>query len=375
MTKTPVKILCDTPTIRSAVSGDKIFSIDKQYNFNSMFDMKTGFYMRSGIMVDGKDSGKDAFMGSMPELLDLGIMGKCLSKNVCKAGKIDCYQSGSLKEEPHMSLEMFSKIITECKGKVFSVALGGRGNPDQHPHFREFMKLCRENYIAPSYTTSGIGLTDEAVQITKDFAGAVAISWQRQPHTLVALDKFISQKITTNIHYVLSNKTIDELIMLIKEDKIPKGINALIILNYKNIGQGDVSNVITGNEPNLKELFSVLDSKLNFRVGFDSCSCQFVGKFMKNVDSKSVMSCDSGCNSAYVNPYGIMTVCSFDQSLTYGVDLNTHTVEEAWNSLQFELFRDKQRFGLASGKCQSCSHHINVCKPCAVVPDINTCGE
>jgi radical SAM protein with 4Fe4S-binding SPASM domain len=237
------------------------------------------------------------------------------------------------------------------------------------------MKLCRDNYIAPSYTTSGIGLSDESVRITKEFAGAVAVSWQRQPHTFSAINKFLSEKITTNIHFVLSNKTIDELINIIKENKIPAGINALIILNYKNIGQGDVSNVITGNEPNLKELFTLLDNKLKFQVGFDSCSCQFVGKFMKNVSTQSVSSCDSGCHSAYISPSGIMTVCSFDQKQTYGVDLKTHTVEEAWNSLQFEMFRDKQRNGLVSGKCKTCKHHIDVCKPCILVPDINICDR
>jgi radical SAM protein with 4Fe4S-binding SPASM domain len=163
--------------------------------------------------------------------------------------------------------------------------------------------------------------------------------------------------------------------MLIKENKIPKGINALILLNYKNIGQGDVSNVITGNEPNLKELFSLLDSKLDYRIGLDSCSCQFVGKFMKNVASQSVASCDSGVFSAYISPSGIFTPCSFDQAQAYGIDLNTHTVEEAWNSLQFEIFRDKQRNGLESGKCKSCEHHIDVCKPCVLVPDINICAR
>jgi radical SAM protein with 4Fe4S-binding SPASM domain len=311
----------------------------------------------------------------MPNLLDIGIMGFCNSKGICKAGGIDCYQSGFTKEEPHMTLEMFSKIITECRGKVFSVALGGRGNPDQHPHFKEMMKLCRDNYIAPSYTTSGIGLTDAGIQVTKEFAGAVAVSWQRQDHTITAINKFIDNKITTNIHFVLSNKTIDELIMLIKEDKVPAGINALIVLNYKNIGQGDISNVITGDEPNLKELFTRLDMKLPFKIGFDSCSCQFVGKLMKNVSIQSVSSCDSGCHSAYISPSGIMTPCSFDQKQTYGVDLNTHSVEDAWTSLQFELFRDKQRFGLASGKCKNCKHHIDVCKPCVLVPDINTCDH
>jgi MoaA/NifB/PqqE/SkfB family radical SAM enzyme len=376
--KNHVRIICDTPKIRSAISedGNMIFSVDKQYHFDSFFDTKTGFYYRSGIKENGVDTGKDPFMGSFPSLIDCGIMGKCSSKNVCKQGGIDCYQSGFTKEEPNMSLELFEKIITQCKGKVYEIAAGGRGNPNQHENFKEILQMCRNNYIAPNYTTSGIGLTDEQVKITKDYCGAVAVSWQRQEHTLVALDKFIKAGCITNIHYVLSNKTIDELIYLIKENKIPAGVNALIILNYKNIGQGDVSNVIKGEEPNLKELFALIDNgNLPFKCGLDSCSCQFVGKFMKRVDSMSVSSCDSGVFSAYISPSGIMTPCSFDQSQLYGVDLNKFTVEEAWESLQFELFRGKQNFGLASGKCKTCKHHIDVCKPCVLVPDINICGQ
>ena len=48
-------IICDTDTIKSAVVGDKIYSVDKQYNFNSVFDTKTGFYMRSGIIENNVD--------------------------------------------------------------------------------------------------------------------------------------------------------------------------------------------------------------------------------------------------------------------------------------------------------------------------------
>jgi MoaA/NifB/PqqE/SkfB family radical SAM enzyme len=368
-------ILCDTQKVTSFVKDDVIHSYDKIYNFKSSFNMKTGFYYRSGIIKDGKDTGKDPFMGSVPHLLDIGIMGHCQARGVCKQGGIDCYQSGFIKDEPNMSIDLFTKIINQCRGMVYEIALGGRGDPNKHENFKEFMKLCRDNFIAPNYTTSGIGLTDEEVQITKEYAGAVAVSWQRQDHTINALNRFIEAGVTTNIHYVLSNKTIDELISIIKENKVPKGLNALIILNYKNIGQGDVSNVITGKESNLNELFELLDKPLPFKIGFDSCSCQFIGNYMKNVVSQSVSSCDSGCFSAYISPSGVFCPCSFDQVQLYGVNLNEVSIEDAWDSLQLELFRKKQQYGLESGKCQKCKHHIDICKPCVLVPDINICNK
>lgn len=52
--------------------------IRKEKDFVSFFDENTGLYFRTGIMENGKDSGKDPFMTSFPELLDVGIMGHIL---------------------------------------------------------------------------------------------------------------------------------------------------------------------------------------------------------------------------------------------------------------------------------------------------------
>lgn len=56
-----------------------IKKIDKKNRFVSMFNPDTGFYVRSGIIDEnGKDTGKDPFMTSYPELLDIGIMQTCV---------------------------------------------------------------------------------------------------------------------------------------------------------------------------------------------------------------------------------------------------------------------------------------------------------
>ena len=51
-----------------------IKKIDKKNKFVSMFNPNTGFYMRSGVIENGKDTGVDPFMTSFPELLDIGVM-------------------------------------------------------------------------------------------------------------------------------------------------------------------------------------------------------------------------------------------------------------------------------------------------------------
>ena len=52
--------------------------IRKDKNFVTFFNPHNGTYMRSGILINGKDTGRDPFMASFPELLDVGIMGKKL---------------------------------------------------------------------------------------------------------------------------------------------------------------------------------------------------------------------------------------------------------------------------------------------------------
>ena len=94
-----------------------IIKNDKKYKFKSMFDPKTGFYMRTGILDEnGKDTGKDPFMSSYPELLDIGIMQTCVCSGKCQ---VDCYQKACDRTGENMSTENFKKIIEQSKGKLF----------------------------------------------------------------------------------------------------------------------------------------------------------------------------------------------------------------------------------------------------------------
>jgi hypothetical protein len=157
---------------------DVVMKIDTDNKFISMFNMKTGQYVRSGIMKDGKDTGVDPFMTSMPELIDVGVMGWCKhgQSGLCAKSGVQCYQNGLETKNPNMTLENFKKIVDECKGKTFQLALGGRGDVDQHENFEEIMRYCRENGIVPNFTSSGLGFTPEIVDICKHYAGAIAIS-------------------------------------------------------------------------------------------------------------------------------------------------------------------------------------------------------
>ena len=95
--------------------------IDKKNHFKSRFYIDTGLYKRSGVFdEDGFDTGKDPWMSSMPELIDVGILGHCEHgrTGLCMKSGIECYQNGLGMHQPNMSLENFKRIVDECKGKT-----------------------------------------------------------------------------------------------------------------------------------------------------------------------------------------------------------------------------------------------------------------
>lgn len=342
--------------------------VDKKHNFVAMFDTETGFYVRTGILKNGVDTGVDPFMASYPELIDVGIMGHCIHHEVCKMVGTGCYQ-GEQKGR-NMSLENFKSIIDQSKGKTFQVALGGKGDVNKHEDFEAIVKYCRENNVAPNYTTSGLGLTHDEVRITKENCGAVAVSWYRQNHTYRAIEMFVNAGVTTNIHYVLGKDTIDEATERLKNNDFPKGVNAVVFLLYKPIGFGSQLNVLQSNDPKVKAFYELVDTMdFDFKVGFDSCNMPGITNFSKNVDMASTDACEAGRFSCYITPDFKLLPCSFDnQKEKWAVDLNKNSIQKAWDSKPFEEFRNHLRFS-----CKSCDQREYCMGGCPIVNEITLC--
>lgn len=326
---------------------------DAKFNFNEIFDTKTGFYMRTGIIENGKDTGVDPFMRSFPQLLDVGIMGSCVHgrSGLCAKSGVQCYQNGLKTCEPNMTFENFKKIVDECKDKCFQFALGGRGDVDQHENFEDILKYCVANNIVPNFTSSGLGFNEHIVELCKKYCGAVAISWYRSEHTVKAIQMLLDAGVKTNIHYVLGNNTIDEAIERVRNNDFPKGINAVVFLLHKPVGMGREDNVLQTNDPRVAEFFRLIDAvKVDFKVGFDSCTIPGLINFTKNINPDSFDSCEGGRFSAYITSDMKMLPCSFDnQELKWAYDISNDTVQNAWDSPQFEDFRNHFR-----GSCAGC---------------------
>lgn len=347
---------------------------DKQYHYKYFFDSETGFYMRTGILdEDGKDTGIDPFMSSYPHLIDVGIMGHCIhgESGLCKAAGIQCYQSGYSIKKPNMTAEDFETIAKECRRITNQIALGGRGDPNQHEDFERILQICRENELVPNYTTSGFGMTDKQILLTKQYCGAVAVSWYRSKYTDEAIRKLIEAGCRTNIHYVLSKNSIEEAVERLSGKGFPDGVNAVIFLMHKPVGQGERENMITPQNPHLREFCELINTKeQKFKVGFDSCSVPMIVNYCPSISKMTLDTCEGGRYSCYISSEMVMSPCSFDREEKYGVSLRGRTIREVWNSTQFEQFRNSLKHS-----CPDCPDREFCMGGCPLVPEVALCGR
>jgi radical SAM protein with 4Fe4S-binding SPASM domain len=341
---------------------------DTENKFVEIFNPQNGFYLRTGVLDEnGKDSGVDVFQRNYPSLLDIGIMGHCKNSKYCVIG---CYQGKISK--PNMSLAIFKNIIDQCKGKTFEVALGGFGSPNEHEDFLEIVKYAHDNEVIPNYTTSGIELTDKQIEATKKYCGAVAVSWYRMTYTFSSISRFINAGCKTNIHYVLSDRSIDEAIWRLGNNDFPEGINAVIFLLFKNVGCGKNSDVLHYSDPRVERFYSAIENNhLSFKVGLDACNMPGVINFSKKINPVSTSPCDGGSFSAYITSDNVMLPCSFDNvTRNYAFDLTEHTIKEGWESETFETFRNYHR-----NSCPDCAFQNDCRGGCCLVPEINLCNK
>ena len=346
--------------------------IDK--DFISMFDERNGHYFRSGAIKDGAETKEDPFMSSFPELLVVGIMGHCAHgrSGLCVAAGVECYQDGLHADAPNMALEDFEEIVRQCQGNTYQIALGGCGDPEQHEHFGEILVACRVAGIVPNFTTSGLGLNSELAKLCRKYCGAVAVSWYRSSYTLRAIDLLLQAGVKTNIHYVVSNSTIEEAMARLKEHSFPVGINAIVFLLHKPVGLGSQAQVLKSNDPRVREFLDLAcGGDHGYKIGFDACSVPGLISQSIDVNRDSVDTCEGARWSAYITPDMVMLPCSFDnQGRRWAVDLRSHSIQEAWDSPIFEDFRTHFRHS-----CPGCEHRLACMGGCPICREVVLCPE
>lgn len=326
--------------------------------------------MRSGILDEhGKDTGVDPFMSSFPELIDVGIMQTCVCAKQCN---VDCYQKAIDRTGENMSVENFKRILEECKGKCFQFALGGAGDVDTHENFEEILSLCREYDIVPNFTTSGIAMTKEKAEICKEYCGAVAVSEHFAPYTDRAIDMLLEAGVKTNIHYVLSSRTIQDATAKLMLDGFKDGINAVVFLLYKPVGLGRIENVINTNDPRVIDFFRAVDNfNGKHKIGFDSCTVPALINFTEKINPNSFDTCEGGRWSMYITSDMKALPCSFDnQDMKWAYDISNDTIQHAWDSEVFEDFRNHFR-----NSCPNCERRRECMGGCPIRNEIVLCNR
>lgn len=343
---------------------------DAKYKYISTFNTETGFYARTGILDEnGKDTGVDPFMSSFPELIDVGVMETCVCAKYCN---VDCYQKAIERKGKNMSVENFEKIMKESSGKIFQCAMGGAGDVDTHENFEDLLKICKKYNIVPNFTTSGIMMTKEKAELCKKYCGAVAVSEHHAPYTKRAVNLLLNAGVKTNIHYVLSNNSIDEAITRIENNDFPKGINAVIFLLYKPVGLGIRANVLHTDDPRVKRFFEAIENvDHNFKIGFDSCTVPALINYTTKVNPDSFDTCEGGRWSMYITSDMKALPCSFDnQGMRWSYDISDDTIENAWNSDIFENFRSYFRYS-----CPNCKRRRECMGGCPITREIVLCDK
>jgi len=305
-----------------------------------------------------------------PELLDVSIT------NYCEKECSFCYRNSSLNGK-HMDLNDYESILKQLKGTyTYQIAIGG-GNPNQHPDFIEILRMTREDYdIVPSYTTNGTGLTNEVIQASQNYCGAVAVSYYEPLEDFKeAVSKLINAKIKTNVHFMLTSESVERAIQILESPPdYLRGVNAIIFLNYKPVGDGSDNRLLLKNSSLISEFFeSVKKHDLKkFKIGFDSCTISGIVENF-NYNPKFIESCEAGRFSAFISEDMKFYPCSFMENTTNGIDLKSASIIDSWQ--QNEEFI-KVRIEMQDNRCKTQCKYERLCSGgCPIFSVINLCHD
>ena len=292
-------------------------------NYNFIGDTCTGLTFRWGASFAA-----NPLLAPWPELADISISNHCT--NNCDY----CYRN-SQPDESFMTVEEY-KYVLQCLnhpywGNVFQVALGG-GEPLEHPDFLDIIKVTNEFDIVPNFTTNGIHLNREITHSLSGNVGAAAISISDMRGLAnINLELMFEYGIRTNLHFLLSNKTIEQAIYMLegKFDDSLHGLNAIIFLTYKPTGRAVSSNCLIWNE-NLRRFLQLLcENKYRIRIGFDACFVPLLLHFT-NIDPVFVDPCECGRFSVYIDEKLNVKPCSFANDPKYNINLRQYSFTEIW---------------------------------------------
>ena len=337
----------------------------RDYNF--IADARTGFTFRWGRTED-----ENPRVAPWPELVDISITNRC--HKGCPGCYRDSRPDGSDMTQADWELTLNS-LISPAWGPVFQVAFGG-GEPTLHPALPRMMADCRSQGIVPNYTTNGSHLSEEVLEATARFAGAVAVSWHGgggQSETLNAVRQFKEAQVEkVNIHFLLSNSTFAEALAILsdKSDWALDGVNAIVFLTAKPKGRCPSSEVLDYTAPAFAEFLALLHNpQCQTNLGIDPCLAPALIQHT-DADLRDLDTCEGAFFSLFIDEQLNVKPCSFaDDSFTYS--LRSYSLDTIWGQL-LEPYR-QQTEALTQNYCTHC-RGIGDCRGvCRFYPELYQC--
>ncbi|MBT4482898.1 MAG: radical SAM protein [Candidatus Latescibacteria bacterium] len=314
------------------INHDSSFERAQYKPYFSIFHKNTGQFIRG----NEPDSEDDVFWSEeCPEMLDISITGMC--NRECDF----CYRN-SKPDGNHLPVGKLRFVLDQIKDNfICQIALGG-GNPPLHPEFPEILRMIREDYgIVPNYTYNGCDLSDEGLDASEKYCGAVAVSWyDDEKRWFAETTRLIIAGIKTNAHFVLSSKSIKYATRILNgELSVPDGLNAIVFLTHKPVGKGKESDCLVAGSEELRSFLNTFSNhKHGFKVGFDSC---FASAIVEQSEINPIYYdyCEAGRFSAFISEDLFFYPCSFAEQLG-GINLEHTPLVEAWETgKQFVRFR------------------------------------
>lgn len=379
----------------------RVFSEDGYF---SMYERKTGLFVRMPF----KGHEDPLWSPHGPEIADVEITTACEGRefgsnpprSLCNFCYMDSNHIGQ-----HMSMEDLDLLIGQLKETpCHAVAMGG-GNPNEHPQFVEILKKFSDANITPSYTTNGYNITPEILDATKKYCGAVAVSWpwwsdrdesrdtRRIDTVMRTLHQFLAKKIQTNIHFVLSNESIDYAIEMLQCDPADspcfpglKELNAIVFLLHKPVGRAKPEDNLRIDDPRVDEFLKVCGlglkenkdigittSKIKpkWGIGFDSCSVPLLVD-RTDTDLDYTETCESARFSIFITRDLKTMPCSFLKASKNPPDLHKTRLSTVWR--EDELFTNHRNSMIkTNSECIGCKKHDQCLGGCTAMKDIVMC--
>lgn len=268
--------------------------------------------------------GNESYRADGPLLLDVSITNRCFRN--CSF----CYKNANPFGKD-ISMVDYNRVLQEAKlCGVTQIAIGG-GEPTLHPWFVDILKLTREIGIIPNYSTNGCNLTNDIIDATSKYCGAIAVSiYDNINDYKDIITKLSDKKICVNLHVILTKDSLDDYINLISEPpKWFQKLNSIIFLNYK---PANGNNDLLLNNAEYSKLHKFFEKICNYNIcsiGFDSCTYTFLNEFT-DINKAYYDYCESARRSAYINENLDVFPCSFYKG--QGISLKQNSLKSIWQN-------------------------------------------